>query len=174
MSIQLHSIKGYNGFRKVYDVGMKFRSNNTSAIVVFSDVLFSEMLERIHKFADIHKNENRIENNNESNSNNYSTSTSNDFKHIIYYGVTIGKKVAKKAVVRNRIKRLMRESLRIAVKELEIKKLLPIEKIIISYYFAPKYPMQIGLNDVLPAVKNILKQAYLYYSSINENNKNNN
>lgn len=144
MSIQLHSIKGYNSFSKIYKVGMKFRSGSASAVVIFSNTSID--------FSD----------------------ANNDFKHIIYYGVTVSKKIAKKAVVRNRIKRLMRESLRIMIKELEIKKLLPIEKIIISYFFAPKHPMQINLNNILPAVKNLLKQAYFRHSNANKNaNKSN-
>ena len=89
--------------------------------------------------------------------------TNCDFQHTIYYGVSVGKKTAKKAVIRNRIKRLMRESFRISVKNLEIEKIIVIEKIVFTYYFAPLHPMQIKLQDVLPAVKNILEQANLYY-----------
>ena len=161
MAVQLHSIKGYNSFRKIYDVGMRFRSNNASATVVFAG--FSGT---IKPTVGISNSENSIEKNNESNSETYC----DECKHIIYYGVTVSKKVAKKAVIRNRIKRLMRESLRIVAKEIEIKKLLPIEKIIISYYSAPKHPMQISLKNVLPAVKSLLKQAYLHYEGMNENN----
>ena len=164
MSVQLHSIKGYNSFRKIYDVGMRFRSNNASATVVFSEVFFSEMI----KTAVVSSSETSKKSNN-----NAYCGVSNDGKHIIYYGVAVGKKVAKKAVVRNRIKRLMRESLRIAVKKIEVEKKLPIKKIIISYHSAPKHPMQIGLNNVLPAVENLLKQAYLYYVRINKNNSSN-
>jgi ribonuclease P protein component len=51
-------------------------------------------------------------------------------KHTIFYGVTIGKRIAKKAVIRNRIKRLIREGLRIAVKEMEEKELFVILYII--------------------------------------------
>ena len=152
MFIKLHSIKGYNSFSKIYKVGMKFRSGSASAVVIFSNtsIDFSKLKENTH------------------------CNANNNFKHIIYYGVTVSKKIAKKAVVRNRIKRLMRESLRIVIKELEIKNLLPIEKIIISYFFAPKHPMQISLNNILPAVKNLLKQAYFHHSNTNKNaNKNN-
>lgn len=159
---------------------MKFRCGSASAVIIFSEVL-----EVAKKNIDNSSAENNssiecinIENRNESNSNAY-CDANNNFKHTIYYGVTVSKKVAKKAVVRNRIKRLMRESLRTATKEFEIKKLLPIKKIIISYFSAPKHPMQISLNDVLPAVKNLLEQAYLRYDnnnsygSINKNQNNN-
>ena len=138
MSVQLRTIKGYNSFSKIYQNGMKFRFMNMSAVVCFEEI--------------------------ESDCDGFIDKT----KCIIYYGVTIGKKTAKKAVVRNRIKRLMRESLRITVKELEIRKLLPIQKIIFSYFYAPKHLMQINLNDVLPAVKNLLEYAYLGYENINK------
>lgn len=99
-----------------------------------------------------------------------------DSKHTVYYGVSVSKKTAKKAVIRNRIKRLMRESLRREAQEDNgINKFLAIKKIIISYRTAPKKPMQICLEDVLPAIKSILEQAYLYYTKNiywSENNEN--
>ena len=168
MAIQFYPIKGYNSFSKIYDVGVKFRSGSASCVVIFSDEIFTEMPESVNKFLGI----SNCENNGESKNQTYCNVHSNNCKHIIYYGVTVSKRIAKKAVVRNRIKRLMRESLRIAGKEMEMKNFFPIKKIIISYHFAPKHPMQISLNDVLPAVKNLLERAFSYYN--NRKNETNN
>jgi ribonuclease P protein component len=137
MSIILRTIKGNGSFSQIFQAGKRFRCDNSGAVVIFFD-------EKADNF-----NPDKLNN-------------SNDL-HIIYYGVSIGKKVAKKAVVRNRVKRLMRESLRISIKEIEPKKLLSIKKIIFTYYSAPLHPMQIKLQDVLPAIKNILEQANLHY-----------
>jgi ribonuclease P protein component len=136
MLVQFRSIKGYSSFSKVYSAGKKFRSNSATAVVIFNDEFPS-----------------------------YSNTNEKLANYIIYYGVTVSKKVAKKAVIRNRIKRILRESLRIEAKKSDAKKLFCIKKIIISYYFAPKHPMQISLNDILPAVRNILEQAYLHYEN---------
>lgn len=84
--------------------------------------------------------------------------------HTINYGVTIGKRLAHKAVIRNRVKRLLRHSMRTLMKEIDNSKLIIIDKIILSYKIAPAYPKQIGLTDVMPAIKQALEQAYLFYS----------
>lgn len=84
--------------------------------------------------------------------------------HTIYYGVTISKKIAKKAVIRNRIKRLLRESIRFLLKKeyMEINFAI-IDSIILVWQIAPKYPKEISLDYVTPAVKNILEQAFNLY-----------
>jgi ribonuclease P protein component len=91
--------------------------------------------------------------------------------HIINFGVTISKKTAKKAIIRNRIKRLLRESFRALLKETDSSKLIFIDKIIFSYQKAPAYPNQICLTDVMPAVQNILEQAYFFYCKKNSEKK---
>ena len=76
-------------------------------------------------------------------------------------GVTISKRIAKKAVVRNRIKRLLRESIRKSVKEilLETNNTIVFKTIIISWRKAPQRPKEISLDDVYPAVKKIIQMA---------------
>ncbi len=85
--------------------------------------------------------------------------------HIIFYGVAVSKKIAKKAVIRNRIKRLLRESLRIIVKEDYSNTFACIDKIILTYHAAPTHQQLINLQEILPVIKNILEQANFYYSN---------
>jgi len=80
--------------------------------------------------------------------------------HTIYYGVTISKKIAKKSVIRNRVKRLLRESIRHLLKELDTTKLATINSIILVLKLAPNHPKEISLENVMSAVKNILEQAF--------------
>lgn len=75
----------------------------------------------------------------------------------IEYGLIVPKKTAKKAVVRNRIKRLLRESLRIYFSESDNAKVY-IEKLIIIWRTAPKKPSLIALDRVLKVVKVALKE----------------
>jgi len=90
-----------------------------------------------------------------------------DKTYVIYYGVTISKKTAKKSVIRNRVKRLLRESVRLLLKELETSKLISINTIILIWQLAPKHPKEISLNNVMPAVKNIFEQAFCLHKKNN-------
>lgn len=85
--------------------------------------------------------------------------------HLICYGVTISKRNAKKAIIRNRIKRLLRESIRIIIKEFKTEYLLLINSIVLTWQIAPKHPKNISLNDVLPAVEKILLKAIAIYKN---------
>ncbi len=83
---------------------------------------------------------------------------------IVHYGVSIGKKRAKKAVVRNRIKRLLRESIRICAPEYgSPDEGYPFEKCIFIWKNAPGHPKQIRLADVLPEVERLFKMAHSHY-----------
>ena len=88
--------------------------------------------------------------------------------HTIYYGVSISKKIAKKAVIRNRVKRLLRESLRLLLKEFDSAELIFINSIILIWQVAPKSSNEISLDCVMPAVKNILEQASNLYKRKNK------
>jgi len=89
---------------------------------------------------------------------------------IIFYAVIISKKIAKKAVVRNRVKRLLRESLRQLLKENE-KLFDKIQCVIVIWRWAPKRPKLIHLKDVKPVVGEMLNKANLY--SLNKEEKRN-
>jgi len=88
---------------------------------------------------------------------------------IIHYGVTISKRLEKKAAVRNRIKRLLRESIRLLIKELKPSSLLNIDRIIFAYQKKLDPTKQITLNEVMPAVRHILEQANLFIIKKNKN-----
>ena len=76
---------------------------------------------------------------------------------IIFYAVLISKKVAKKAVVRNRVKRLLRESLRQLLKSSpELFK--KFSTIVLIWKSAPQKPAEIKLNDVMPVVTELLSK----------------
>lgn len=83
---------------------------------------------------------------------------------IVYYGVSISKRRAKKAVVRNRIKRLLRESIReCAKKYVSSDGEYPFEKFIFIWKNAPGHPKLICLADVLPEVERLFNMAHSHY-----------
>lgn len=78
----------------------------------------------------------------------------------LYVGVAISKRVAKHAVVRNRIKRLLRVAARNAIREHQeqCQHVLAAQMILI-WRKAPSHPMQIQLSDVQPYVSQALLKA---------------
>lgn len=88
----------------------------------------------------------------------------NNEKTINYYiGISVGKKASKKAVIRNRIKRLIRESIRVIMKELKEDAIeFAADKIIIGWRTAPKRPGMITLDDVLPEIRDLFADAHRY------------
>ncbi|TAL68172.1 MAG: ribonuclease P protein component [Bacteroidetes bacterium] len=92
---------------------------------------------------------------------------------VINYAVVARKKVAKKAVIRNRIKRLLRESLRKIFLESEDEKFKnSFEYIVVGWNSAPEHPMLIKLKDVKPKVKSILEKAYKQNLNLTEGREN--
>lgn len=79
----------------------------------------------------------------------------------VYYAVQVSKKATKRAVVRNRIKRLLRESLRYLAKTAMKDKLHIFQYIFLGWVDAPSRPCEIHLKDVLPLVERGLNLAYL-------------
>jgi len=79
-----------------------------------------------------------------------------------YYAVSAGRKVAKKAVVRNRIKRLLRESIRRTAKE-KAESFACIEQIFLGWKKAPRHPKLIHLKEVAPIVDKLIDKAVETY-----------
>ena len=132
--INLKTIKGKKNFDAVFNKKRIFPSKKLIAIVNFRDIEQLSFLEN-QKAEEI----------------------------TINYAVLISKKLSKKAVVRNRIKRLLRESIKLVLNE-SIENPLVFDNIILSWKEkAPHHPKLIGLSDVIPSVKKALEEAYSFY-----------
>ena len=84
----------------------------------------------------------------------------------VHVGVTIRKKTAKSAVMRNRVKRLLRVAMRNVLKEIEnTHGHVPFKAIIAMWQKAPERPMQLGLAHVEPVIQQLLSQALKYYAA---------
>lgn len=86
--------------------------------------------------------------------------------NICYFGVGSSKKINKKAVVRNRIKRLLRESLRQLFMEKEID-ISQLKYCVLLYNKKVIHPKLIRLTDVKPLVKEAFDKSNIYYNSNN-------
>lgn len=85
---------------------------------------------------------------------------------ILNYGIILSKKIIKKAVVRNRIKRLIRESLRIIARE-NGEQLTNVKSIILSWNRNPMHPKLIKLDEVLSEIRDLINKILIYISSKN-------
>ena len=80
--------------------------------------------------------------------------------HTVHVGVTIGKRTARAAVVRTRVRRLLRESARIVLDEHRQEILdLHVTTLILIWRQNPVQPSRIGLANVLPHVEEAVKKA---------------
>ncbi len=84
----------------------------------------------------------------------------------IILGVSIRKKTAKKSTVRNRAKRLLRQSVRIVIQEFSdagyFRDGCPFEKMIFFCNSAPPAASLMSLEDILSDVRAVLQSAYDY------------
>jgi ribonuclease P protein component len=98
-----------------------------------------------------------------------------DRDDIFYFGVTCPKKKAKKAVVRNRIKRLLRISItKICNDRFSSGNTFCFKYGVFIWNEAPKHPMLIKLNDVLPKVEKVFEFAEIYFQKHIKNIETNN
>ncbi len=97
----------------------------------------------------------------------FRTPSKDDTLAQVSIGVSIRKKTAKKATVRNRVKRLLRVSIRQVLVEFDdvgyFNQGCAFERMVVFCNSAPKVPSLIGLNDVLPDVRFVLAAALEYY-----------
>lgn len=89
----------------------------------------------------------------------------------VFYAVFVSKKTSKKAVVRNKIKRLLRESLRLLAKNDMNDRLKIFKYIFLNWISAPQRPCEIHLKDVIPSVQKALSKAYFLFVSKEEEGK---
>lgn len=82
---------------------------------------------------------------------------------IIFYAVGISKKTARKAVIRNRVKRLLRESLK-QLSDDNIQLFDNLEYLVIMWKWAPANQKLIRLNDVKPSVEKVLRNVQNQFS----------
>ena len=74
--------------------------------------------------------------------------------HVLSFGVTIGKKTAKRAVMRNRVKRLLRESIRQVIPSRSLQlSTAGIHTVVLVWRSAPTAPKLLRLIDVKPHVE---------------------
>jgi ribonuclease P protein component len=140
--IQLKPLKGKKRFDELFKKGIRFKGNDCMAVVKpisLSVIPDSECVETGNPITPLII---------------FPTGSGIRFR-TIFFAVSISKKNAKKAVVRNRVKRLMRESLRQLLSE---KAFLfeKIEEIALIWRNAPDNPKFINLNDVKPAVAKLM------------------
>ncbi|GAB1430420.1 hypothetical protein MASR2M18_12530 [Ignavibacteria bacterium] len=77
----------------------------------------------------------------------------------------IRKKTARKSVVRNRIRRLVRESLRrIAAEYADAGREFPARTIIVLWNFAPAHPALLRLDTVMAVLRPLLERACKFHS----------
>ncbi len=88
----------------------------------------------------------------------------------LFLGVSTSKKNSKKAVCRNRVKRLLRESIREINKEKD--SLIYFKNIILIWQVPLDKPSLLNYNDVYSEVKGLLNRAISKYNEKNSNSHN--
>ncbi len=125
--LTLKPLKGRKNFAALFNSGSRFSEKEVSAVIDFRQI------------------------------NSISGSDNNELTFEVFYALGVRKKVAKKAIIRNRLKRLMRESLKQIFKDSEGYELAEMfQTVYLSWNIAPSHHKLIGLNDVYPKIKDIL------------------
>jgi len=88
-------------------------------------------------------------------------------EYALFLVCSVPKKIAPHAVVRNRIKRLVRESVRLYIKQYQFEResqFLNIMTLAFNWQSAPLRPSGINLHDIYPIIENMLNAASAYYA----------
>lgn len=85
----------------------------------------------------------------------------------LIFGVTVSKKIAPKAVMRNRVKRLLRESIRKFFRNKDQKPEYNV--LVISWRYIPEHSKLLHLSEVFPQVEQLLLKAENLYKKENTN-----
>jgi len=132
--ILFKSLKSKIDFAEMYKSGKKFFASDAMAVVRFRDAV------------DMDPGDDMSE---------------KKVPQTLKYVVSVSKRNAKKAVVRNRIKRLLRESIKEYFNDdTHSEKAEAFDTLIINWRRAPKQPMKIHLDDVRPTVNYLIRKAY--------------
>lgn len=98
-----------------------------------------------------------------------SVTFSKSFSYETNFGVTISKKKAAKAVIRNRVKRLLRESIIKIIRDTDIFQYGFFFEIFIIVWKEKVYnPKDIDLKTVFPEIRELFNKANKYYNEINK------
>jgi ribonuclease P protein component len=127
-SYVIHSVKGYGAFPEIFNGGKKFTNKKSLGFFLYG--LPGKLKVQSSGLASPE----------------------------IYSGVSVSKRSAKKAVVRNRVKRLMRQSVRdfFGAYTGELPNVMCF---VIIWKFAPRHPKLITLKDVKPFIDDLLENA---------------
>lgn len=132
--MHLQPLKGYGAFGTVFGTGQRFSNGSATAIVVFR----SGEKEGIEHIQPEHT------------------------QQIVYFGVTARKKT-RPAVLRNRIKRLLRQSVRLLAAEYrQSGKSFPFRAFVLVWNAVPAHPSLLHLQTVLPTVRILMEKALRY------------
>lgn len=86
----------------------------------------------------------------------HATTSSGD---VLRVGVTIGKRVAPRAVDRNRVKRLLRTAVRTFVRSIEATSITHLDAVVLIWRKRPEAPGLLRLADVQEAVNHAMTKA---------------
>ncbi len=149
-------LKGFQAFDAVFRHGARFAYRGVTAFVLFEDVLAKAQKSspEDHALQNIYAHYQRYS----------SRSTSNDeASHALLVGVS-AKRRTRPAVMRNRIKRLLRTSIHQTIQR-EGQRSRGIAAMVLICNIIPEKPSLLMLDEIAPLVRRIIQNADKYYSS---------